>query len=178
MPIIRPEQPQDREAIGDVHRDAFGRSEEADLVDALRGSPAFIPELSLVAVAPDGRVVGHVLFTRIVVRDGPRAQPALALAPLAVLGSHQRRGVGAALTARGLERARELDHALVIVVGHPSYYPRFGFAAAGPHGIEAPFPVDDAAFMACELTPGALAGLRGMVEYPPQFGIESRLPPP
>jgi putative acetyltransferase len=179
MTLVRLEEPEDREAVAVVHRDAFGRSDEADLVEALRGCPAFLPELSLVAVEPPaGRVIGHVLFSPIEVRGERGSHPALALAPVAVLGPRQGRGVGSALIRDGLERARALGHALVIVVGHPAYYPRFGFLPATARGIRAPFAVRDEAFMALELRPGALAGVSGEVVYPAPFGISSRLPPP
>jgi putative acetyltransferase len=179
MFAVRPERPEDREAVAAVHRDAFGRGDEAELVEALRGSPAFLPELSLVAVEPaEAHVVGHVLFTRVEVRGEGGVHPALALAPVAVLGPWQRRGVGSTLIRDGLDRARALGHALAIVVGHPEYYPRFGFVPAIPHGIRAPFPVRHEAFMALELTPGALANVAGEVVYPPPFGVGPRLPPP
>ena len=177
MTVVRPERPDDREAVAHVHRDAFGRKEEADLVDALRQSPAFIPELSLVAIQ-GAQVVGHVLFTRIVVRGERQPHPALALAPLAVLGSHQRRGLGSALVERGLEQAHAFGHELVIVLGHPKYYPRFGFVPAGPRGIQAPFPVREEAFMARELRPGVLGRINGQVEYPPEFAGASDQPSP
>jgi putative acetyltransferase len=175
--IVRPERAEDRGAVREVNRDAFGRAAEADLVDALRRSPAFIPELSLVAL--DGtQVVGHVLFTRIVVRGERHSHPALALAPLAVLGLHQRRGVGSALVERGFEHALALGHALVIVLGHPEYYPRFGFVPAGPHGIRAPFAVREEAFLARELRPGVLGAVQGQVEYPPEFAGSNEQAPP
>jgi putative acetyltransferase len=166
---IRPESPADVPAVFRVHQLAFGQDAEPRLVDALRGSSAFLPELSLLAL--DGsEVVGHVLFTRVVVRDGGEAHEALALAPMAVLPSHQNRGIGSALVRRGLEEARALGHRVVIVVGHPGYYPRFGFVPAKPLGIRAPFEVPDEAFFALELQPGALRGVAGVVEYPPEFG--------
>jgi putative acetyltransferase len=165
---IRPEGPEDRKAVFDVNQAAFGQDDEARLVDALRRSPAYIPELSLVAVE-DSRIVGHILFTRIKLRGSERAFDALALAPMAVLPGYQRRGIGSALVERGLEIARDLGHRVVIVVGHPDYYPRFGFVLAGPLGIRAPFDVPGEAFMALALSPGALAGVQGLVEYPPEF---------
>jgi putative acetyltransferase len=170
MAEIRTEGPEDIEAVFDVNREAFGQDDEARLVDALRLSPAFIPELSLVAVE-GSRVVGHILFTRIKIRSPERTFDALALAPMAVLPGYQRRGIGSALVERGLESARDLGHRVVIVVGHPEYYPRFGFVPAGPLGIRAPFEVPGEAFMALALSPGALAGVQGQVEYPPEFEL-------
>ena len=165
---IRPERPEDREAVFNVNRLAFGQENEARLVDALRQSSAFIPELSLVAL--DGsHVVGHILFTRITVGGGSQAHDALALAPMAVLPPFQKQGIGSALVRRGLEEARGLGHRVAIVVGHPDYYPRFGFVPAQPLGVLPPFEVPSEAFMALELQPRALRGIQGLVNYPPEF---------
>jgi putative acetyltransferase len=154
--------------VFEVHQEAFGRPNEARLVQALRHSRAFIPELSLVAL--DGpRLVGHILFTRIVVRSRADARQALALAPMAVRPAFQRCDIGSLLVRQGLEDARTLAHRVVIVVGHPGYYPRFGFVPAEPLGIRAPFPVSRGAFMVLGLQPDALQGFHGEVEYPPEF---------
>lgn len=166
--IIRAELPSDVASIHRVHELAFGRPGEARLVDALRGTEWWIPELSLVA-EEDGAVIGHVLFSGVTVREGERAAPALALAPVAVVPARQNAGIGSRLLRAGLERARELGHGVVILLGHPAYYPRFGFVPAGPHGIRYPQPGHEAAFMVAELIPGALARVRGVVEYAPPF---------
>lgn len=168
MLTIRPEIPSDRESIYRVNHEAFGQEVESRLVDALRLSSAFIPELSLVALE-DSEIVGHILFTRLTLRDDSVTHPALALAPMAVSPAWQRRGIGSALVRRGLADARELGHRVVIVVGHPSYYPRFGFQPAKPFGIHPPFDVPEDAFLVLELQPGALDGVHGRVEYPPEF---------
>jgi putative acetyltransferase len=169
MTTIRPETPADHSSIRRVNAEAFGRGAEAALVDALRSSPAFIPELSLVAEEASG-LVGHILFTRIVLRDGGVTHDALALAPMAVRPAFQNRGFGSALVRQGLDEARRLGHAVVIVQGHPRYYPRFGFVPAGALGIRSPFDARPEAFLALGLKPGALDDVRGLVEYPPEFG--------
>ncbi|MFZ2053831.1 MAG: N-acetyltransferase [Candidatus Aminicenantales bacterium] len=168
---IQPEGPEDAAGIRKVNRLAFGGEAESFLVEEVRRSPGFIPELSLVAVR-QARVVGHILFSRIMIVPYDRPDqpvPALALAPMAVHPDFQKQGIGSALARRGLEVCRELGHEIVVVVGHPAYYPRFGFAPARAMGLEAPFPVPDEAFLAMELMPGALSGVRGMVVYPPAF---------
>jgi putative acetyltransferase len=165
---IRSERPEDREAVFTVNRLAFGQENEARLVDALRKSSAFIPQLSFVAL-DDFHIVGHILFTRITIQGEDQADAALALAPMAVLPAFQKQGIGSALVRRGLEEARSLGHRVVIVVGHPDYYPRFGFVPARPLGILPPFEVPGEAFMVLELQPGTVLEIQGMVKYPPEF---------
>jgi putative acetyltransferase len=169
MITIRPETAEDYAAIREVNALAFGREVEARLVEALRGLPDFIPELSLVAIEA-GRVVGHILFSPMVIETKDGAVPALALATIAIRPEFQNQGIGSELVRDGLERCRNLGHRIVVVVGHPAYYPRFGFSPARERGLQAPFPVPDEAFLALELAPGALDGVVGMVSYPPAFG--------
>jgi putative acetyltransferase len=130
---IRPEMPIDLDQIHELHRQAFNRPDEAELVDAIRAGADFIPELSRVAVAADGSVLGHVLVSRVAFEpetaEGSRGS-ALALAPLAVLPPHAGRGIGSALTGDVLEMVDGRDEALVAVVGAPSFYERFGFVPA------------------------------------------------
>jgi putative acetyltransferase len=155
-------------SIREVETAAFGRTSEAELVEAIRNSPNFIPELSIVAVE-DGTVLGHILFSPIAIETRGQSVPALALAPLAVTPTHQHQGIGSQLVQIGLSKCRELGHGIVVVLGHPRYYQRFGFQTASTFGIQAPFPVPDEAFMVLELKPGALMDVSGIVQYPASF---------
>jgi putative acetyltransferase len=163
--MIRPEVPADREAIRHVHRLAFGQEEEARLVDALRDG-GFV-RASLVAEV-EGQVVGHILFSDLPIQAEAGTIPALALAPMAVVPKMQRQGVGTALVRRGMEVCREQGHRIVVVLGHPHFYPRFAFSAILTQGLASPFSGE--AFMALELVAGALDGVAGTVIYPPPFG--------
>ena len=165
---IRPERLEDYEAIDQVNRLAFGQDDEARLVRALREADGFDPTLSLVAVRDD-RLVGHILFSPVTIATTGGSVSALALAPMAVHPEVQNQGIGSRLVRDGLEVCRRLDHLIVVVVGHPDYYPRFGFTPARARGLEAPFQVPDEAFRVLELIPGALDGVAGMVHYPPAF---------
>jgi putative acetyltransferase len=164
-PILRPEQPPDHDAIRDVNRLAFGQEDEARLVDALReGGYA---RVSLVAEL-DGLVVGHVLFSDLPIVTEAGKVEALALAPLAVLPSHQNRGVGSTLVREGLRVCRVRGHRIVIVLGHPGFYHRFGFSAGLAEPLRSTYSGES--YMALELVPGALDGVEGEVRYPPPFG--------
>lgn len=165
---IRVETAADRPGIRQVHEEAFGRVNEADLVDALRLTEGFVPELSLVA-EQESRIVGHVLFTIAQVVEGDRRNAVLALAPLGVLPSHQRQGVGSRLTEQGLAHARQRGFKNVIVLGHPGYYPRFGFLPAERFGVLPPWGTPSPALMALPLVPDGLANVHGRVVYPPPF---------
>jgi putative acetyltransferase len=168
MTVIRSEQNKDSEAIHEVNRLAFGQEEEALLVQRIRESSHFIPELSLVA-SQEGKIVGHILFSKIHIETVEGKKSVLSLAPMAIHPEFQNQGIGSKLVREGLKRCRNLGHEIVIVVGHPHYYPRFGFVPAGQKGLKAPFPVPDEAFMVLELTPKALTGIEGTVSYPPEF---------
>jgi putative acetyltransferase len=168
MALIRQERPADFGPVAEVNRSAFGRNDEARLVDILRQRPGFVPELSLVAEI-EGRVVGHILFTTVAVQGTAGSHPSLALAPMAVSPEFQGQGIGSELVRVGLQRARELGHTTIIVIGHAEYYPRFGFEPASRHRIQPPFPVPDEAFMVYALVPGAPDGIEGVVRYPEAF---------
>ena len=167
--LVRCEHQEDaleRSTVRSVNQAAFGRPDEADLVESLRAEGAVL--LSLVAEGEQG-IVGHILFSRmwIETRSGPVA--AAALAPGAVLPSHQRRGIGGRLIRHGLDLLRSRHERIVIVLGHADYYPRFGFSCEKAGSLESPFRPE--AFMAMELSPGALDGVRGKVRYPAAFGL-------
>jgi putative acetyltransferase len=161
---MRAERPHDAPAIRDVVRAAFAQDAEADLVAALRAEGY----VRYAAVAEwNGQVVGHILLSDLPIVTSSGAVPALALAPLAVLPEFQRQGVGSALTRFALDACRHAGHRIVVVLGHPEYYPRFGFSAELARALESPYA--GPSFMALELEAGALAGVLGRVEYAPPF---------
>ncbi|MYR41362.1 N-acetyltransferase [Streptomyces sp. SID5910] len=163
----RAETAADVAAIRGIVLAAFPTAEEADLVDALRADPdAWIEGLSLVAQAPDGTLVAHALLTRCHV-DG---EPALALAPCAVLPAHQRTGAGSVAVRAALDAARALGENLVLVLGHAGYYPRFGFTPASRFGVRAPFEVPDEAMMAMALDDSRPVPT-GTIRYAGAFGV-------
>ncbi len=161
----RVELPSDAPATRRVHMAAFPGPDEADLVDALRRDPAWLADLSLVAVDERELVVGHALLTRLRVGEGA----ALALAPVAVAPEWQRKGVGKVLVRAALAAAEAAGERLVVVLGDPGYYGRFGFAPAFEHGVSGPFPVPENYFQALPLT-AYDGGPRGLCHYPEPFG--------
>jgi putative acetyltransferase len=168
----RTETAADAAAVRRVVLAAFPTAEEADLVDALRADPAWLPGLSWVAETPDGELAGYALITRCTIGGAP----ALALAPVAVLPAYQKRGAGSAVTRAALAAAAERGERLVVVLGHPEYYPRFGFVPASRFGIRASFEVPDEALMALFLDDGSAAGPgaavpSGTIRYAPPFGV-------
>lgn len=166
MLTIRGEATGDEDAVRRVNELAFGRPEEARLVDALRVNAR--PYLSLLAV-DDGRIVGHIFFSPVTIEAGESVRRAFGLGPMAVLPEWQGRGVGSSLVREGLEECLRRGHEVVVVVGHPEYYPRFGFEPAKAKGLTCEFPVPDEVFMLKELREGALAGAGGLVKYHPEF---------
>ena len=169
--LVRAERPEDGPAIAAVNRRAFGREDEARIVAAVRASDGFIPELSMVAER-DGTVVGHAMFSRATICDGDQHWRVLVLGPVAVLPELQRQGIGSAMIQEGLAAARAASHRVVVLLGHPTYYPRFGFEPSARHGIQQPFKVGDAS-MALFLDPAARGTVRGVVVWPPAFGVGS-----
>jgi putative acetyltransferase len=166
MMIVRPERPEDISAIRIANEQAFGRPEEADLVDALRrnGKAA----ISLVA-EDEGRVVGHILFSPVAIQSKGTGLTGVGLAPLAVIPERQNQRIGSMLVEHGLRRCREEGHPVVVVLGHPDYYHRFGFVPASRFGIKSEYDVADEVFMVMELREGALGGCAGAAKYQPEF---------
>ena len=167
---IRQENKNDYDEVYNVVKKAFETAEhsdgnEHDLVDALRKSNSFIPELSLVAIE-DGKIVGHILFTKIKIGKSEE----LALAPLAVLPEYQKQGIGSKLIEEGHKVAKNLGYHYSIVLGSENYYPKFGYIPASNYGIKAPFDVEDKNFMAIKLNDPKLK-IEGIVEYAKEFGI-------
>lgn len=162
---IRPESIEDGKSVWDVNLAAFGTDAESKLIEALRDG-GYV-EVSLIA-AFEGKVVGHILFSRMTIGTALGTVDALSLAPMAVLPEYQRRGIGSKLVEAGLEACRQRGHKIVLVLGHPQFYPRFGFSVEQAKALASPFGAGDA-WMARELQPGALADVAGEVEYSPPF---------
>jgi putative acetyltransferase len=162
--VVREETAADVAAIDEVTRVAFARDDEAALVTRLRDGNALA--LSLVATCDDV-VVGHAALSPVVA--GGASGLVCGLGPIAVSPPLQRCAIGARLVEEALARARSVGIAAVVVLGHPSYYPRFGFRPASRFGLRYTAPVPEEAFMAAELVPGALAGAGGAVRYHAAF---------
>lgn len=165
--IVRSETPEDTRAIDVVHLSAFQGESEAQLISALRESPNFIPELSLVAEL-NGRIVGHLLLSKVALeRDGWKTD-VFVLGPMAVVPSQSHRGIGSELIKAAIAKAREFNCSGIVVAGHPEYYRRFGFSQASDWGIHCNLQVPKDALTAMELVPGTLQQ-GGQVEYPSAF---------
>jgi predicted N-acetyltransferase YhbS len=167
--IIRQEEVEDINEVYDVVQKAFEEADYSDhdehnLVNRLRNSTKFIPELSLIAEY-ENKIVGYILFTEIIVGN----QTLIALAPVAVLPEMQSKGIGKLLIMEGHKIATQLGYKGSVVLGHAEYYPKFGYKKASQYGIEAPFDVADDNFMAVEFMDGGLSDVRGVVEYAKEF---------
>lgn len=145
---------------------AFESSAEADLVDALRVDPSWVEGLSIVSTDAQGNPIGHALLTRCHIDD----IPALCLAPCAVLPEYQRSGAGSAAIRAALSAASEMGENFVVVLGHPTYYPKFGFSRASQAGISLSIDVPDEALMVLNLNEFATLP-SGQVRYAAPFGI-------
>ena len=166
---IRAERPEDRADIRRVNEAAFGRQEEAQIVDMLRDSCSDL--LSLVAIAEE-RIVGHILFSPVTIEGVELHPEGMGLAPMAVLPAYQGRGVGSRLVRAGLERLQEASIPFVVVLGHPNYYPRFGFLPAFRYGVHCQWAgVPDPAFMILVFEETALRGVSGIACYRDEFEV-------
>lgn len=161
---IRPETPNDVTAVRGVNREAFDGVRESRLVDDLRD--AGYARLSLVA-EEDGRIVGHVMLSGAEIRTKEGPVEALALGPVGVLPDRQGKGVGSALIRDALDRCAAAGHRIVVLLGHPDYYPRFGFSPELAKNLSSPYSGE--AFMALELVPDALSGVSGAFAFAPPF---------
>ena len=167
--IIRKEIQNDYSAVYNLNKAAFEEDEEARLVDLLRKSTAFIPELSLIAIV-ENDIVGHILFTKIkIIDDKGNTNESLALAPMAVSPKYQKQGIGGKLITKGLEVATKLNFKSVIVLGHDKYYPKFGFEPTTKWEITSPYDVPANVFMGIELVNNGLKNVSGMVKYAKEF---------
>jgi putative acetyltransferase len=167
MVSVREEEAKDVAAIRLVNERAFGRPEEADLVDRLRAACGDL--LSLVA-EDQGEIVGHILFSPATIESERGVIQGVGLAPMAVLPERQRQGVGSALVKRGLSMLRERGVPFVIVLGHPDYYPLLGFERASNYGLRSQWAgVPDAAFMVLRLNKPMLNGVTGVARYRQEF---------
>ncbi|MCB2228193.1 MAG: N-acetyltransferase [Desulfarculaceae bacterium] len=163
--IIRESTPDEIELVWQVERDAFGYRKEADLVRELLADPTAQPSYSLLAWEGE-EPAGHILFTKARLEGADPEPSVYLLAPLAVMPGCQNQGVGGKLIMRGLELLKEAGADLVFVLGHPGYYPRYGFAPAGVHGLDAPYlipPEHAGAWMVQELGSGVIGSVQGTV---------------
>jgi putative acetyltransferase len=164
---IRAEQPGDIAVVREINERAFGRPLEAQIVDRLREN---CPELISRVAVLDDRLVGHILFSPVVLESRAGVIHGMGLAPMAVLPAHQHQGIGSRLVHGGLAALRETGCPFVIVLGHPDYYPRFGFKPASQYGLRCQWDgVPDSAFMALVLDEGRLCGASGVVRYRHEF---------
>lgn len=164
--VVREERPEDNESVREVNQLAFGSPTEANLVEELRRRGAVV--LSLVAES-DAQVTGHILFSPVVVHSPDFRGSALGLGPMAVLPHYQRRGVGSLLVREGLRRCKAAGYSLVVVLGHPEYYPKFGFRPGHELGLCCEYTVPPEAFMALELVPCTVEVNQALITYHPAF---------
>jgi len=163
---VRPEQPGDAPQIRTINQQAFGGDVEADLIETLRASG--LPLISLVAEV-EQQVVGHILFSPVTLSGGTHAPAIAGLGPMAVLPEWQQRGVGSLLVTTGLAYCADSGYVAVVVLGHPAYYPRFGFVPASRFNLTSEFKVPDEVFMVKELQDAALQDASGTIQYHPAF---------
>ena len=165
---IREELPGDIAAVREVNKRAFGQDQEANIVDALRSNGAVL--LSLVATL-DGQVVGHIMYSPATIgeQETGASVTGAGLAPMAVLPEHQRRGIGGKLIEAGTQKLKAKGCPFIIVLGHPNYYPRFGFTPASTFGIKCEWDVPPEVFMLLVLDQTKMSGVSGLAKYRPEF---------
>jgi putative acetyltransferase len=166
MAVIRQEQQKDIAAIREVNDQAFGRAQEGEIIDQLRAGCKEV--VSLVATEGE-RIVGHILFSPAAIETDAEEVKGMGLAPMAVLPEYQRKGVGAMLVQKGIEKIKQMDYPFIIVLGHPEYYPRFGFEQASIYGIKSQWDVPDEAFMVMILDDAVMSGVSGTGKYREEF---------
>ena len=171
--ILRQENKNDFESVFHLIEKAFEKEEYSDhkeqfLVERLRKSDAFIPELSIVAEI-DNKIVGHILFTKLQIKNESQTFASLALAPVSVLPEFQGKEIGSKLILQGHEIAKSLDYKSVILLGHQDYYPRFGYELCKKYNIKMPFDVPAENCMVIALVEDGLKGISGEVVYPSAF---------
>ncbi|WP_409302611.1 GNAT family N-acetyltransferase [Peribacillus sp. SCS-155] len=167
---IRTETPADHEKVYQIHYLAFqNREDESRLVERIRLSEQFIPELSIVA-ENETEIIGHILLSKAKIINDDTEHEVIVLAPVAVKPGYQKSGAGSSLIKEGLSRCRAMGYDLVLLIGHPGYYPRFHFMPARKYGLElTQFSVPDEVFRVHELRPGALHSVKGELIYPQAF---------
>ncbi|KZL15352.1 hypothetical protein PsAD2_03608 [Pseudovibrio axinellae] len=166
MMVIRQSTSSDLDSVLDIEYQAFGSNKVATLVSDLLHDASAAPSLSLLATI-DGKCIGHIMFTAVELIGAEHKITASILAPLAILPDMQGRGVGGALVKEGLRLLKASGVDLVFVLGHPEYYPRFGFNPSGKQGLDAPFPIPEKnanAWMVQELNSGVLGTITGKVQ--------------
>lgn len=168
--IIRTETKDDYNQVRDVNFQAFGnREDEAKLVDRIRLSESFVPNLSIIA-EQNNEIIGHIMMSKAEVFDTDDVHEVIVLAPIAVKPGHQKQGIGKQLILEAFKRCKELGYYIVMLIGHPTYYPKFGFKPARPFGLELKqFEVPDDVFMVCELKSNELSHVKGELKYPKAF---------
>lgn len=167
MISIRRERPEDIAVIRTVNETAFDQSTEADIIDALRD---VCPDVLSLLAESDGEIVGHILFSPVTIEGGSQSRQGMGLAPMAVTPDRQRQGIGSELVQAGLEILRKQGCPFVIVLGHPEFYPCFGFVPASRYGLRCQWEgVPDAAFMVLVLDASSMADVTGVARYREEF---------
>jgi len=171
--IIRQEEQKDHPSVFSLIKEAFKNDEVSDhneqlIVEALRKSKLFIPEFSLVAEI-NNKIAGHILLTKISIKNGNQQFISLALAPVSIAPNFQNQGIGSELIQKAHEIAKNAGYKSIVVLGHKDYYPKFGYQQAHKFGIDFPFEVPNENCMVLELIKNGLQGVTGLVEYPTAF---------